>query len=97
MCASMCVNLFSSSAKEKTSLNKSGIVLETKHIISLSIHFKHVAGIFRYLYRLPPIFTYSDFTCQDFKYYRQTFKVKKVTWKEYGKFQESFVIVKPYI
>lgn len=40
--------------------------------------------------------TYQDFMSQDFKEQnKQTFKAGSVTQKEYGKFQQSFVIVEP--
>lgn len=55
--------------------------------------FKQVAEI---LTRRPTVMTYQDFMSQDFKEQnKQTFKAGSVTQKEYGKFQQSFVIVEP--
>lgn len=40
---------------------------------------------------------YQDFTCQDIKEQnRQIRKAKNVLQKEYGKFQQSFVLVEPW-
>lgn len=40
--------------------------------------------------------THQEFTCQGFKKQnRYTFNAENVTQKEYGKFQQSFIIVEP--